>query len=64
MSDDSVILGLDKETFLEIMKTAASQERTIIEFRTAERDGETVLDRAMDITEHVEVLEEEQERSV
>lgn len=56
---DPVTFGIDKQTLLSILQRAASQERTVIEFRTKERDdGETVLDSAMDITEHHTKLEE------
>lgn len=58
---DEVINGLDKETLLSILKKAASQERTVVEFRTVDRDGERVLDRALDITDHVDSLESDQE---
>jgi len=64
MAEDQTILGLDKDSFLSIMKRAASQERTVIEFRTEKKDGQRVLDRAMDITDHVEVLEDEQDRKI
>lgn len=61
---ETVTFGIDKQTLLSILQRAASQDRTVIEFRTKERDdGETVLDSAMDITEHVEVLEKEQDRT-
>jgi len=61
---EQTILGLDKDSFLSIMKRAASQERTVIEFRTEIEGGQRVLDRAMDITDHVEVLEDEQNRTL
>ena len=55
---ESVTFGIDKETLLSILRRAASQERTVIEFRTTESDDGRTLDSAMDITEHVEKMEE------
>jgi hypothetical protein len=43
-----------KDVLMDILRRAASQDRAVIEFKT--RDGEL---HAMDITEHVEVLEDE-----
>ena len=58
-TNDTVSFSIDKQTFLSILKHAASRERTVIEFRTIEQDGERRLDTALDITEHVEHLESE-----
>lgn len=52
-------VGLPQETkdvLMDILQKAASQDRAVIEFK--KRDGEL---HAMEITEHVEVLEEENE---
>jgi len=52
-----VSVGLPQETkdvLMDILQRAASQDRTVIEFQT--RDGEL---HAMDITDHVEALEDE-----
>lgn len=57
---ESVRLGIDSDTLLDILKVAASRERTVVEFQTHEVDGQRELDFAMDITEHVEQLENEQ----
>jgi hypothetical protein len=57
---EPVVWGLDKETFLQMMRHVAAQERTVLEFKTRERDGRRVLDHVMDITEHVSALEEQQ----
>lgn len=55
-----VSFNIEKETVLDIFRHAASQRRTVIEFRTEEQpDGSFALNSAMDITEHVEVLEDE-----
>jgi hypothetical protein len=55
-----VVWGLDKETFLQIMRHVASQERTVLEFKTKKHDGRRVLNHVLDITEHVSALEEQQ----
>jgi len=60
---DEVDFNIDKETLLSILKRAASRERTVVEFQTNERDGERVLDRALDITDHVQSLEESQDKT-
>lgn len=53
-----VSFNLDRETLMEVLKEAASKERTVVEFRTSENEeGERKLDKVMEITEHVEVLE-------
>jgi len=60
MSDNSAVtLGIAKDDLLDILRHAASQERTVIEFRTTESDNGRELDQALDITEHVEQLEKE-----
>lgn len=51
---------IDKEAFISILRHAAARDRTVIEFRTRERDdGTRVFDTAMDITEHVRALEDD-----
>jgi hypothetical protein len=55
-----VSVGLPPETkdiLMDILRRAASQDRAVIEFK--KRDGEL---HAMDITEHVAVLEDEYEQ--
>jgi hypothetical protein len=60
MSNDFVINGLDKDTFMSVMSRVASQERTVVEFRTTERpDGERVLEHIVEITDHVDTLEDD-----
>lgn len=54
---ESVTFNIDKETLLSLLKRAASQERTVLEFRTVETDDGPVLDSVLEITEHVEELE-------
>lgn len=61
-SEDAVELSLNKEQLLAMLKRAAASERTVIEFRTVEENGQTKLDSAMDITGHVAELEAEQDR--
>jgi len=58
---DEAVLNLDKDAFIQILKRAASRERTVVEFRTKEKDEERVLDSAIDITDHVKSLEEDYE---
>lgn len=58
MTED-VEFSIDKANFMEILRRAASQERTIIEFQTTETDGVRELDTAMDITDHVSALEDQ-----
>lgn len=48
-----------KQNLTEILSHAASQERTVIEFRTTETEqGARHLSHALDITDHVEELED------
>ena len=54
-----VSLNLDKRDLLSILKTAAAKERAVIEFRTEEVNGERQLNHAIEITDHVESLEED-----
>lgn len=54
---ETVKLGIDKQTLLDILKHAASRERTVIEFQTNIVDGERQLDTALEITDHVNELE-------
>jgi len=63
MAEDEVEFNLSKETLLSILKRAASQDRTVVEFRTEVIDGERSLHRALDITDHVESLERDQDVS-
>jgi len=59
-----VTFGIDKETLLSILRRAASQERTVVEFRT-EYDGEQrKLSSALEITDHVKTLEDNQDRTL
>lgn len=59
MSDDEVAVTLDKANLLEILTYAAGRDRTVIELRTTENaDGERELSHAIDISEHVEAMEE------
>lgn len=55
MTDDEVTFSIDKETLLNILRHAASKDRTIVEF--TREDGE--LKYAKEITEHVEALEDQ-----
>lgn len=59
-SSDEVELSLNKSQLLAMLKRAASKKRTVIEFRTVTQNGETKLDSAMDITDHVAALEDKQ----
>ena len=52
MSDTVSLPDETKETLLNILQVAASRERTVVEFRT--EDGELS---AIEITDHVETLE-------
>jgi len=61
MSDEEVTFNIEPSTILSILKRAASKERTVVEFRAEEKDGEMQLSKALDITDHVEVLESDQE---
>lgn len=61
---DEVTLNLDKESFIDILRRAAGRDRTVIEFQTTVEDGQRVLDSALDITDHVESLEDNQDRTV
>lgn len=54
---NEVTFSLDKETFLDIIKHAAGQERTVVEFKTRETDNGRELHHAADITDHVVSLE-------
>jgi hypothetical protein len=60
MSDDEPV-GLPptmRKNLSEILSHAASQERTVVEFRTQETEaGDTFLAHALDITEHVAEME-------
>jgi hypothetical protein len=58
MSDETVSFNIDNETMMDMLKRAASQERTVYEFRTTETEAGRELDTVLDITEHVESLEE------
>lgn len=67
MTDESEAVGLPptfKNRLSEILGHAASQERTVIEFRTKETDsGRRYLAHALEITDHVAEMEEEQGES-
>lgn len=55
---EPVSFNLDRETLLDILKRAASQKRTVVEFRTTEGDdGARELSKVIEITDHVEELE-------
>jgi hypothetical protein len=56
-SPTQVGFGIDKETLLSILQRAASQERTVIEFRTTDDGDDRELETAVEITEHVAELE-------
>jgi hypothetical protein len=58
-NDSSVRLGIDKQDVLSILRTAASKERCVIEFRTDMQSGERTLSTAIEITDHVEALEDD-----
>jgi hypothetical protein len=59
--NERVIFGLNPEKMTEILAEASTKDRTVVEFRRNEnKDGEKVLDTALEITEHVEKLEENQ----
>jgi hypothetical protein len=59
MSDNEVGLTPSfRDSLSSILSHAASQERTVIEFRTTETaSGNTHLSQAIDITEHVAEME-------
>lgn len=59
MADDAVGLPPTvRNTLSEILAHAASQERTVVEFRTKETEsGRRHLAHAMEITEHVSEME-------
>lgn len=55
---DTVALNIDPKQLMSMLRHAASQDRTVIEFRRTEQaDGTKALDTALDITEHVKDLE-------
>lgn len=59
MSDKVGLPPSVKRDLQEILAHAASQERTVIEFRTTETEsGNRYFSNAMDITEHVGELED------
>lgn len=47
-----------KEALMEILRRAASQDRTVVEFQRTEGENGPVLSHAAEITEHVNKLEE------
>lgn len=56
----NVQFSIDKESLMGILKEAASKERTVVEFRTRQTDdGGRELHHAIEITEHVDILEQE-----
>lgn len=61
MSDDDnerVAFNLSPEQMTAIFAEAATKERTVVEFRTREMEnGKRELHKALEITEHVEELE-------
>lgn len=62
MSEDSVgIPPRMRQSLKQILAHAASQERTVVEFRTEEVGGKRHFSTALDITEYVEILEEASE---
>jgi len=60
MTDETepVTIGLDEQTLLQLLRRASSQERTVLEFQVSETEDGPVLDTILDITDHVESLEE------
>lgn len=60
MSDEEVGLPPTfKNALSEILATAAARDRTVIEFRTKETEsGSRYLAHALDITDHVDALEQ------
>ncbi|WP_372611558.1 hypothetical protein [Halomonas sp.] len=64
-SDDSVGLPPNvKQTLSSILAHAASQERTVIELRTAEAaNGRRHFTNALEITEHVAEMENQQDKN-
>lgn len=58
-SDDVGLPPTFKKNLSQILSHAASQERTVIEFRTTETaNGQRHLSHALDITEYVDELED------
>jgi hypothetical protein len=55
---EAVEINFTPQKLLEILKHAASQERTVVEFRKDEGGN---LDSVIDITDHVETLENEEQ---
>lgn len=56
-SPQSVDFGISKETLLEILRLAASQDRTVVEFHTTGEGENRSLSKVMEITDHVDELE-------
>lgn len=56
--EESVAFNITPEQMTEILAEAASKERTVIEFRTREVHGRRELHRAVEITDHVEAMED------
>lgn len=65
MTDETDDVGVPptfRDTLKEILAHAASQERTVIEFRTTETAaGNRHFSNAIDVTEHVSEMEDELE---
>jgi hypothetical protein len=57
--DDQVAFNIDPETMMDILRVAASRERTVVEFRTRDGPDGRMLDTVLDITDHVESLEDD-----
>lgn len=60
--DEPAVFNISPQEMTAILCEAATKERTVVEFQTRERpDGTRELHQAMEITEHVERLEEDNE---
>lgn len=59
--DEPAVFNIAPEQMTAILCEAATKERTVVEFQTREQaDGTRELHQAMEITEHVERLEDSQ----
>jgi hypothetical protein len=57
--DDSALFNISPEEMTSILCEAAEKKRTVVEFQTRKRDdGRRELYQAVEITDHVEALEE------
>lgn len=60
--DEPAMFNISPEEMTSILCEAAKKERTVVEFKTRRRDdGRRELYQALEVTEHVEALEEQHE---